>query len=1774
VIVEQIPGGTKNVQDIYPLAPLQEGILFHHLLQTQGDTYLLQSLLAFDTRDRLDSFLNALQQVINRHDILRTSVFWQGLEQPVQVVWRQAPLTVREFTAATMDDIPAQLQAYTDPRQHRIDLNHAPLFAADIAHDPAQNEWLLALRFHHLVSDHMTLELILAEMALILQANTERLPAALPYRNFIAQTLSVPVAEHEAYFRAQLADIDEPTAPFGILKVQSDNSVINEHRLPIDSTLAKAIRSQARRLGVSPSVLFHVAWAQVLTQTCGRDDVVFGSVLLGRLQGGSGAGQILGMFINTLPLRISLGGRTVQETVQETYQNLTTLLEHEQAPLVLAQRCSSVEQPMPLFSTLLNYRHSSSGETAAAETIWAGIRTLTAEEKTNYPITLAVDDLGDGFQLTAQTVTEIAPERINAYLLTAISGLIDALIHHPQQRIRDIPILPAAERQQVLTDFNATQADFPQETLIHQFIEAQAAKTPNATAVMCGDQSLSYEELNRHANRLAHHLIELGVHPDDRVAICVERSLEMVVGLLAILKAGGAYVPLDPAYPTDRLAYMLEDAAPMVLLTQTTLRDKLDNTLPVILLDNILNNPEPFLKTQSTDNPDTQALGLTSRHLAYVLYTSGSTGLPKGVMNEHRGVVNRLLWAQETYQLTPQDRVLQKTPFSFDVSVWEFFLPLMFGAQLVMARPDGHKEPHYLLEEIENRHITTIHFVPSMLHIFLHYIPAGRCLSLRQILCSGEALPYALQQHCLSHLPHSELHNLYGPTEAAIDVTAWKCVPDRYTGQVPIGHPIANIQIYILDARGEIVPMGVAGEIYIGGVGVARGYLNRPELTAERFVPDPFSATPHARMYKTGDLGRWLPDGNIEYLGRNDFQVKLRGFRIELGEIEARLTQCDGVREAVVIAREDEPGQKRLIAYLRPEEGGELVPADLRQQLTPYLADYMLPSAFVTLETFPLTPNGKLDRQALPAPDLSAVVARGYEAPIGETEIALAQIWQKLLGLEQVSRHDHFFELGGHSLMIVSLVEELRHLGWQLEVRRVFASPILTDMAEAIRHEASAFVVPPNLIPAGCTAITPDMLPLVSLSQPEIDTLVEQIPDGANNVQDIYPLSPLQEGILFHHLLQTQGDTYLLRSLLAFDTRDRLDSFLNALQQVINRHDILRTAIYWQGLEQPVQVVWRQAPLTVREFTAATIEDIPAQILAHTDPRQHRIDLNHAPLFTADIAHDPAQNEWLLALRFHHLVSDHMTLELIFTEMALILQANTERLPAVLPYRNFIAQTLATPAAEHEAYFRARLADIDEPTAPFGVLNVQTDNDLVIEAHLAIAPDLAKAIRTQARRLGVSPGVLFHVAWAQVLAQTCGRDDVVFGSVLLGRLQGGSGAGQILGMFINTLPLRISLGGRTVQETVRETYQNLTTLLEHEQAPLVLAQRCSGVEQPMPLFSTLLNYRHGPSGETEAVETTWTGIRILTAEEKTNYPITLSVDDLGDGFQLTSLTVHNIAPEQINAYLATAIRGLIDALVHNPQQEIRTIPILPAAERQQLLVDFNATQADFPQEALIHQLFEAQAAQHPEAIAAVFEEQTLSYGELNHRANQLAHYLIALGVRPDDRVALCVERSLEMVVGLLAILKAGGAYVPLDPTYPAERLAYMLEDAAPVALLTQSALTQSAWLVQFNTLPTVLLDNPESCLTTQSLATQSTDNPEPQALGLASHHLAYIIYTSGSTGQPKGVMIEHQSLCNLIVTQQPALTLTADSRVLQFASNSFDACIWECCMALMAGARL
>jgi len=1693
-IVLSVPQGVANIQDIYPLAPLQEGILFHHLLETQGDTYLLRSVVAFEKRKGLDDFLAALQTVINRHDILRSAVHWQYLPQPVQVVHRQAPLCIEELTLVGDDDALQQLLNHTDPHHLRLDLQQAPLLAAYIVADPHSNEWLLALLSHHIVCDHISLELIIAEIQMLLQGRGDKLLASLPYRDFIAQARSVSPAEHEVYFRRQLGDISEPTAPFERLNVQGGGEPIIETGLTLSDDLAQRIRDNARQQGVTAAVLFHAAWAQVLAQCTGREDVVFGTVLSGRLQGSAGADRALGMFINTLPMRVSLTDSSVAQVVGETYRCLSELLIHEQASLALAQRCSGVAASMPLFTTLLNYRHSRKTD---GPLDWNGMRIIrNGEERTNYPVTVSVDDFGQGFGLTAQCVQGIDPERIVAYLGTAIEELVNALAKNPQALLGTLNILPGAERRQLLVGWNATSVDYPRDQCIHQLFERQVEKTPNALAVIFDDAALTYRELNVKANRLAHHLLGLGIRPDVRVAICAERSLEMVVGLFAILKAGAAYVPLDPDYPSERLAYMLDNCSPAALLTQSALLNILpDLSVPLIMLDD-----EAGIGQQAECNPDSVALGLTTGHLAYVIYTSGSTGQPKGVMNQHDGVVNRLLWAQSEYRLTSDDRILQKTPFSFDVSVWEFFLPLLVGAQLVMARPKGHQDPHYLAECIEAAGITTMHFVPSMLHVFLDQIGAGRCRSLRRVLCSGEALSYALQQRFMAQWPDVELHNLYGPTEAAIDVTSWLCSPDLHAGIVPIGHPIANIRIYILNARLQPVPLGVSGEIYIGGVGVARGYLNRPELTEERFISNPFSAETDARLYKTGDLGRWLPDGNVEYLGRNDFQVKIRGFRIELGEIEALLALCPGVREAVVIAREDRAGDKRLVAYLTAQDQSNLAAADLRARLAGSLPDYMLPGAFVMLPALPLTANGKLDRQALPVPDGDALITRPYAAPQGPVETAIARIWQALLEIEQVGRDDDFFELGGHSLLAVQLIARLRQeLNVEVALREFFAQPTPAALARVV-SDAGLAVLPP-IIPVDRS------LPL--------------------------PLSWAQQRLWFVDQLDhaAAGAAYHIAAGVRLQGSLDRDALRAALDRIVARHESLRTCfVCIDG--QPLQVIIPENvgfALNERDLRdlseheqAATVNQISAAEAGRP------FDLSLGPLIRGELL-QLADDEYILLLTQHHIISDGWSIGLLVQELGAIYAAFSQGLPDPLPepavqyadYAVWQRQWLQGEAlATQIDFWRDHLAGAPEllelpADRPRPALQSYAGGRIELE----IPAELTAGLRQLSRRHGTTLFMTLLCGWSALMVRLSGQRDVVIGTPVANRQH--TEIEALIGFFVNTLALRVVLEDDPCVAQLLEQVK-ATTLSAYAHQDLPFEQVVEAVKPPRsmshsPIFQVMLALNNTPKGDA----LTLPGLclsPVTRPSTTTQFDLTLSLTEVDDVIVGSLDYASDLFDAATVERWAGHLQVLLNGMVADDQQRISRLPILTQAEIGHIIVDWNDTEADYAQDSGIHQLFEQQAEQTPDAIAVAFEGRSLTYAEVNAQSNRLAHYLREKGAGPAVLIGLCVDRSPEMIIGLLGILKAGSAYVPLDPDYPEDRIAYMIKDAGMPLLLTRQRL-----LEKLTACPADLI-----CLDRDWPEIEQFDAENPVS---RNHPLdtAYIIYTSGSTGQPKAVVVSHRN---------------------------------------------
>ncbi|HEX5724272.1 MAG TPA: AMP-binding protein, partial [Longimicrobiaceae bacterium] len=986
-------------------------------------------------------------------------------------------------------------------------------------------------------------------------------------------------------------------------------------------------------------------------------------------------------------------------------------------------------------------------------------------------------------------------------------------------------------------------------------------------------------------------------------------------------------------------------------------------------------------------------------------------------------------------------------------SVWEIWGALLHGGRLVVVPFDVSRDAAAFHALVQREDVTVLNQTPSAFRQFIRADEErGGDLALRTVIFGGEALePASLREWVERRGAETpRLVNMYGITETTVHVTGRVITrADLERAGSPIGRAIPDLRLYVLDPARRPVPIGVPGELYVGGAGVARGYLNRPELTAERFVDDPFAP---GRLYRTGDRVRWMADGTLEYLGRLDEQVKIRGFRIELGEIEAALRQAPGVRDCTVVVRDDETGDRRLVAYVVGEAEAEA----LRDRLRQSLPEYMVPAAFVALERLPLTANGKLDRKALPAPEGDAYARGSYEAPLGEVEAALAEIWAEVLGVERVGRWDHFFELGGHSLLAIRLIGRMQRAGLYTDVRALFTTPVLAELALAVGRASLEMEVPANGIPEGCELLTPEMLPLVELGQAEIDRIVAEVPGGAANVQDIYPLAPLQDGILFHHLLSQEGDPYLVSSVTEFDTRARLDQYLAALQAVIDRHDVLRTAVAWEGLSEPVQVVWRHAPLPVEEVELDARGGV-------ADPRRYRMDVGRAPLLRAYIAEDRARGRWLLLMLMHHLAGDHESLEVQQEEIWAHLLGRESELPAPLPFRNYVARArLGVSREEHERFFRGMLGDVEEPTAPYGLLDVWGEGLGIREAWLPVAGGLGARLRRRARALGVSAASLCHLAWAQVLARLSGRADVVFGTLLFGRMQGGEGADRVMGPLINTLPVRIGVGEEGVEAAVWRTHALLADLLRHEHASLALAQRCSGVAAPAPLFTSLLNYRYsggrGRSQEAGQPGEAGEGVRGIGAQERTNYPVALSVDDWGEAFSLSAQVVAPAEAERVCRMMHTALERLVEALEVSPGLAVGSLDVLPEAERRTVVEAWNRTDAEYPAGACIHELFEAQAARTPGAVAVEFEGETLRYGALNERANQLAHHLTGLGVGPETRVGICLERGPEMVVSVLAVLKAGGAYVPLDPAYPAERLAFVLADAAVPVLVTQESL--------------------------------------------------------------------------------------------------------------------
>ncbi|NIF15577.1 non-ribosomal peptide synthetase [Pantoea sp. Cy-639] len=1724
-----------SAADTFALTCAQRDIWLDQLSHGDSPLYNIGGYVELDGAVDSGRLQRALAHLVRLHDGLRTVLVKGADGLPRQRFDADLQIELDEHDLRGEAEPGTAAQALMKALMRQLfALYEGPLLRIALLR-VGERRYLLAAQAHHLILDGWGFEQffhLLGRYYGLLEQGRPLPATATSYRDFIEQDQLYQGSARERrdfdYWLAsyrELPDVLLRQRERGLKGTTTPSRALDRDFAP---DLLAAMRSLAAAQQASPLHVLLAALHVCFCRTEQRDAWVVGLPVRNRTGKHKAT---LGLFTQVSALRLDFA-RTLSfaELVHAIAGTLRRDLRHQRLALSELNRSLGLlrEERAQLFEVTVSY------EEEGNDLRYGALPTHTVKVSNDHePTPLSIylrsnRHNGKAWLHLVHNLGWLAEDEVEAFAERLLQVLAQGLAQ-PNLRLDDFEILTAAERQR-LAQWNDTGQAVQGEPLVHRRIEARAALQPQATAAEHDGQRLSYGELNLRANALAERLAGLGVGPGQRVAVAARRGLDTLVGLLATLKAGAAYVPIDPAHPRERLAYLLADCAPQVLLTQSDLRERLaPGDLPVIELDRL-----PAL-TSAVANP--QVAGLGGDSLVYVIYTSGSTGQPKGVMVEHRMLANLVDWHCSAFGLDADSHTSSLAGFGFDAMAWEVWPALCAGATLHLAPVrDGSEDIDALLQWWRAQPLQ-VSFLPTPVaeHAFAQGQPHP---TLQTLLVGGDRL------RRLAREGGYRVVNNYGPTEATVVATSGEV---RTGGPLAIGGPIANTRLYVLDAQRRLLPPGAMGELYIGGGGVARGYFNRRELSAERFLDDPFAPAPGARLYRTGDLVRWLADGTLEYLGRNDDQVKIRGVRVELGEIENALVAHEAVREAVVLLRD---GQ--LAAWFIADQ--PVTPLALHEYLRSQLPAALLPAAYVAQPAWPLTANGKLDRRALPAPGIEASVRRAHEPPQGVVEEQLAALWAELLQVERVGRQDHFFELGGHSLLAVQLIERMRQQGLRADAQVLFGQPTLASLAAAI-DAAPAREVPGNRVPAGCTRITPELLSLAALDQASIDAIVATIPGGAANVQEIYPLAPLQEGLLYHHLTEAR-DPYQQQALFAFASQAALEAFAMALEQVIARHDILRTSLAWEGLEQAQQVVWREVRLPRANFVAASGD--AASRLRDQAPV---LDLRQAPMMALACVEDLEQRRWLGLLHFHHLVNDAVSVQVLLGELGALMAGQGHTLPAPVGYRNYVALS-RDPArqAAHEQFLRQRLAGVEAPAKLAGMAEGSLAAQPLENHGVTLPTTLAARLRRLVRAQDVGLGSLFHLAWAQVLGALGGREEVVFGTVLLGRVMAGEGAERALGMFINSLPVRIVLGECAIGEALRDTHGQLAALLGHEDAPLLLAQRCSGLPAGVALFDSLLNYRHGAAVDTAALA----GVSLVEASEVQSHALVLTVDEQGDVLQLMVRAPRALGAQRVLGHVTCALQALADALEDDPALALTTLSTLPAVEREQLLLAFNDTEEALdPACPHLPALFAAQVRRTPDAVALQSEEGQLTYRELDAEANRLAHHLVALGAGPDTRVAVCLERGLQLIIGLLGVLKAGAAYVPLDPGYPDERLHYMLADSAPLALLVHSATAG-------------LFDDQGAAVTVDLDQAHWRQQPAhaPQVAGLNGRHLAYVMYTSGSTGTPKGVMVEHRGLCNLMHWGSALCPPRPDGALLQRAPFSFDGSVWELFWPLCAGLRL
>ncbi|AOA54714.1 MULTISPECIES: plipastatin non-ribosomal peptide synthetase PpsC [Bacillus] len=1708
-----------EIQDIYPLSFMQEGMLFHSLYDEQSRAYFEQASFTINGQLDLERFQKSMDAVFDRYDIFRTAFIYKNVAKPRQVVLKQrhCPVHVEDISHLNEKDKEHCTEAFKEQDKSRgFDLQTDVLMRISIL-KWAPDHYVCIWSHHHILMDGWCLGIVIKDFLHIYQAlgkgQFPDLPPVQPYGTYIKWLMQQDREEAAEYWKKRLQHF-EKASPLPKRTDQMSDGTLQQITFTIPEKETSELQKIAAACGATLNTVFQALWGIMLQKFNRRDDAVFGSVISGRPSELKDVENMVGLFINTIPIRVQSDFLSFSDLVSGMQKDMTEAEAYSYFPLYDIQAQSALKQE--LIDHIIVFENTPTQqeieELNQAGSFDFSVKDFEMEEVTNYRCSVKV--------IPGRTLYVRIHFHTGAYQPNMMSEIKDYLLHMISDVISD-PSLPVSKMtlldedktRKIVSQNNRTVSVSPKAPTLHGLFERQAAVTPERPAIRFSGGLLTYAELDMYASRLAAHLAARGVTNESIVGVLSERSPDMLIAVLAVLKAGGAYLPLDPAYPKERLSYMLKDSGASLLLTQPgcSAPNFSGETLEVDMTSLEREEVKRHVSASVSDGS-----------LAYVIYTSGSTGQPKGVAVEHRQAVSFLTGMQHQFPLSEDDIVMVKTSFSFDASVWQLFWWTLSGASAYLLPPGWEKDPALIVQAIHQENVTTAHFIPAMLNSFLdqaEMLALGDGTNLKRVFAGGEPLAPRTAARFASILPQVSLIHGYGPTEATVDAAFYVLDPerDRDRLRIPIGKPVPGARLYVLDPHLAVQPSGVAGELYIAGAGVARGYLNRPALTEERFLKDPFY--PGERMYKTGDVARWLPDGNIEFLGRTDDQVKIRGYRIEPGEIEAALRSIEGVREAAVTVRTDS-GEPELCAYVEGLERNEV-----RAQLERLLPGYMVPAYMIEMEQWPVTPSGKLDRNALPAPG-GAADAETYTAPRNVTEMKLSQLWEDVLKNGPVGIHDNFFDRGGHSLKATALVSRIaKEFDVQVPLKDVFAHPTVEGLAAVIREGT--------------------------------DSPYEAIKPAEK--QETYPVSSAQKRIYVLQQLEDGGTGYNMPAVLELEGKLNPERMDRAFKELIKRHESLRTAFEQDEGGDPVQRIHDEVPFTLQTTVLGerTEQETAAAFIKP-------FDLSQAPLFRAQIV-KVSDERHLLLVDMHHIISDGVSVNILIQEFGELY--NNRKLPALrIQYKDYAVWQEGFKTGDayktQEAYWLKQLEgelpvlDLPADHARPPVRSFAGD-----KVSFTLDQEVASGLHKLARENGSTLYMVLLAAYTAFLSRLSGQEDIIVGSPIAGRPH--KDLEPILGMFVNTLALRTRPeGGKPFVQYLQEVRETALEAFEHQDYPfeeLVDKLELTRDMSRNPLFDVMFVLQNMDQESLELDELCLKPAA-NNGHQTSKFDLTLYAQEQPHGlltFQM-EFSTDLYKKKTIEKWLQYFINMLLSIIKDN-KAALGTINILNEDETHYLIHELNRTKIDYPRNETISRLFEMQAEQTPNAVAIVSDTQVFTYEDMNSWANQIASVLQIKGVGPDSVVALLTGRTPELIAGMLGILKAGGAYLPIASDLPVERIAYMLSDSG-AALLLQSEKTEKQ-----------LLDIECEQIIIEDIQKQGkTKNVDSSA---GPHSLAYIIYTSGSTGKPKGVMIEQRSVIRLVKNSN-YITFTPEDRLLMTSSIGFDVGSFEIFGPLLNGAAL